>query len=600
VAARRPRLSGAALPLLLLLLLAALVAATRIPLAPRYLFHFDNVNLALALDDFDPRKHQPQPPGYPLFVAQARLLRLLFLTPERTFLACNLLAGVAAPLLLFLLGARMYSRWAGVAAALLLALNPVFWRSTLTSPLRPYLAVITTLVAYLCYRAISRGGAGPAQDGAQQAPALQATPDTSARFAYYAAIALGLGAGWRPAQMVLLFPLWLLCAWCALRSMRRIALGMALAAAAVLTWLVPLAVASGGVASFGNMLASYLGEQAEGSSPVYGSGFWGWWKMITQAFVWHALAVVGWFWAALFVLWDRYFRRTEDQVGAGLRARPDVGADQCVRPAQGPASVIPNWLFLLAWVGPATTFFILIHVASPGHTLAVLPALCLLGGVYLERGACSVASFLPYNYAPRALFLAVALAVNAWFFLHPFRIPHERPHIRGGLPLVVEQFRFWGYFALRDASYISVRAENLTTGDRIRFLHSLGPPGQVVIVWQDDAVTWRKIAYYFSDYPVWVMGGIAGPEPSPMPRPWLWKGNRIISAPRGDSADPLRLPATGRVAWLLHLHSRFPAQLRAQGVPLQQFGTKYLTDLAAAPAQFRAGPFLFQKASTPP
>ncbi len=590
MAARRPRLSGWALPLLLLLLLAALVAATRIPLTPRYLFHFDNVNLALALDDFDPRKHQPQPPGYPLFVAQARLLRLLFLTPERTFLACNLLAGVAAPLLLFLLGARMYSRWAGVAAALLLALNPVFWRSTLTSPLRPYLAVITTLVAYLCYRAISRGGAGPAQDGAQQAPALQATPDTSARFAYYAAIALGLGAGWRPAQMVLLFPLWLLCAWCALRSMRRIALGVALAAAAALTWLVPLAVASGGVASFGNMLASYLGEQAESSSPIYGSGFWGWWKMITQAFVWHALAVVGWFWAALFVLWDRYSLRSE-----GL-----VGADQCVRPARNSATTIPNWLFLLVWVGPATIFFILIHVASPGHTLAVLPALCLLGGAYLERGARSVARFLPGNYAPLALFLAVALAINVWFFLNPFRIPHERPHIRGGLPLVVEQFRFWGYFALRDASYTSIRAEVLSTGDRIRFLHSLGPPDQLVIVWEDDAVTWRKIAYYFSDYPVWVMGGFSRHTASPMARPWLWKGNRIIAAPRGNYDEPLLLPATGRVAWLVHLHSPLPAQLRAQGVPLQQFGTKYVTDLAAAPAQFRAGPFLLQKASTAP
>ena len=148
-----PRPSARAAPLLLLVLVSGLVAVTRIPLAPQYLFSFDCVNLALVLENFDPRLHQPQPPGYPLFVAQARVLNWFFRSPEQTFVACGLLAGVAAPLLLFFLGARLYSRWAGVAAALLLVLNPVFWRSTLTSPLRPYLTVVTVLVAYLCHRA---------------------------------------------------------------------------------------------------------------------------------------------------------------------------------------------------------------------------------------------------------------------------------------------------------------------------------------------------------------------------------------------------------------------------------------------------------------
>ena len=77
-------LSPRAAPLLLLVLLAGVVAATRLPLAPPYLFSFDNVNLALALERFDPRLHQPQPPGYPLFVGQARLLNWFFHSPERT------------------------------------------------------------------------------------------------------------------------------------------------------------------------------------------------------------------------------------------------------------------------------------------------------------------------------------------------------------------------------------------------------------------------------------------------------------------------------------------------------------------------------------
>src|SRR3970282_159368 len=65
----------------------SLVIVTRWPLLPSRLYSFDTVNLALALEDFDPTRHQPQPPGYPLFVAEARLLYWLLGTPERTFTA---------------------------------------------------------------------------------------------------------------------------------------------------------------------------------------------------------------------------------------------------------------------------------------------------------------------------------------------------------------------------------------------------------------------------------------------------------------------------------------------------------------------------------
>src|SRR5437016_1717044 len=59
------------LVLLVRLLLAVL---TGLPLVPPYLYSFDTVNLALALKDFNPTRNQPQPPGYPFFVAEERLL----------------------------------------------------------------------------------------------------------------------------------------------------------------------------------------------------------------------------------------------------------------------------------------------------------------------------------------------------------------------------------------------------------------------------------------------------------------------------------------------------------------------------------------------
>jgi len=46
---------------------ALLICFTRWPLTPKkHLYHIDNVNFALALYDFNPALHRPQPPGDPM------------------------------------------------------------------------------------------------------------------------------------------------------------------------------------------------------------------------------------------------------------------------------------------------------------------------------------------------------------------------------------------------------------------------------------------------------------------------------------------------------------------------------------------------------
>ena len=131
-------------------IVALLVVATRLPLMPPHLYSFDSVNLALALEQFDPTISQPQPPGYPLFVAEAKVMQFLLRTPERTFAFLGLLASILALVVLFYLGQRMFSLGVGCAGAALLLVNPVFWYSSLTSPLRPHIALFSLLVAYLC------------------------------------------------------------------------------------------------------------------------------------------------------------------------------------------------------------------------------------------------------------------------------------------------------------------------------------------------------------------------------------------------------------------------------------------------------------------
>ncbi len=128
-------------------LITVLIALTRISASAEY-FSIDNVNLALALEKFDPNNHQPQPPGYPFFVASARLVNFFFHDAQLTFLAVSLLVTGLCLLVIVALGERLFTERAGQTAALLLLFNPVFWQSGLDGPLRLNLALFSLLVAY--------------------------------------------------------------------------------------------------------------------------------------------------------------------------------------------------------------------------------------------------------------------------------------------------------------------------------------------------------------------------------------------------------------------------------------------------------------------
>src|SRR5579885_584151 len=71
---RAPALRHARATALFLLLLCVFIAVTRWLAAPKYLYYFDSANFALSLEHFDPALHQPQPPGYPLFVGLIRVI----------------------------------------------------------------------------------------------------------------------------------------------------------------------------------------------------------------------------------------------------------------------------------------------------------------------------------------------------------------------------------------------------------------------------------------------------------------------------------------------------------------------------------------------
>src|SRR4029453_12001145 len=57
--------------------LAAIFLVAHVLFLPSTLEDIDSLNFALGLHDFDPAKHQPHPPGYPVFMALGKLARAI-------------------------------------------------------------------------------------------------------------------------------------------------------------------------------------------------------------------------------------------------------------------------------------------------------------------------------------------------------------------------------------------------------------------------------------------------------------------------------------------------------------------------------------------
>jgi len=94
-------------------------------LRPRTPFEWDEVLFLQALDSYDVALHQPHPPGYPLYVAIGKLVRLLVGDPVRALQLLSVLATLATLALLWHLARRLDAgTWPSRLAVTILALTP--------------------------------------------------------------------------------------------------------------------------------------------------------------------------------------------------------------------------------------------------------------------------------------------------------------------------------------------------------------------------------------------------------------------------------------------------------------------------------------------
>jgi len=254
--------------------LAILFFIAHVAFLPSTLEDIDSLNFALGLHEFNPAKHQPHPPGYPIFMALGKIARSVIPSDAKALAVLGAIFGALAvfPLMrlfesLDALEPQDSPRFASAAPAALATVlamaSPLFWFNALR-PLSDIPGLAVTLAAQA---ALVSAYVRQRLDPSRTPQALEASGTMIVLGAFLSALAIGF----RSQAAVLTLPLLILVL---LQRAGRGAAGALLGSAmtfaiGVILWAVPLVFATGGVAAYRAALATQGGEDFSGVDMLY-------------------------------------------------------------------------------------------------------------------------------------------------------------------------------------------------------------------------------------------------------------------------------------------------------------------------------------------
>jgi Protein of unknown function (DUF2723) len=214
------------------LILACAVLGSRFAGRSHDLYDLDSVNFALAMDRFDPRVHQPHPPGYFLYVCLGRLLNFLVHDANLALVLLSIAASCGTVLVIYEMALEWFGRPEARFSSVLFLCSPLAWFHGTVALTYSVEGFFSALLGLLCWR----------MDGGNLTLIAPA------------GIILGISAGVRPSSLLFLGPLYLFSLRHAPRN--RKLLGGAALVLALSAWVVPMLAASGGVWAYYRALVS--------------------------------------------------------------------------------------------------------------------------------------------------------------------------------------------------------------------------------------------------------------------------------------------------------------------------------------------------------
>jgi hypothetical protein len=226
----------------------------RLPFLPPTLDDIDAINFDLGIHDYDPAAHRPHPPGYPVFILLAKMVHVLVPSHAAAIALVSAGLGSLSIVPLYLLARTLLSRRGAALATVLTLVCPLVWFNSVR-PMSDTTGLFFVLTSQLLLMAgVAAMGAG--------------SPRNSVAW-FFGIAAAGLAMGVRLQAAFLVGPV-LLFGAIRLRSGRTAS--AAWLTAALLVWLVPVLILSGGIeaylGSFSRLLADALPAESLVSAPT--------------------------------------------------------------------------------------------------------------------------------------------------------------------------------------------------------------------------------------------------------------------------------------------------------------------------------------------
>ncbi len=305
--------------------------ATRWPFRSHLLYHWDSVDFALGMHDYNVALHQPHPPGYFVYVMLARVLYFFVRDDNASLVLLSILGTGIATYLLWRLATRMFGDPVGIFSSLAFFFSPLVW----------FYGEVG--LSYIVSAAVVLGVTNEAWKLLEDAD----------RPTWRIGLLVALAGGIRQNLAVFLFPLWLYAI--RRRTFRNIGLSLTLLGVGCAAWFVPMVTLSGGWSAYRGAVEE-LWRFHTGQWTILAMGLDRVRASIEYLFAFCARGL-GAFFPFLFFEFYVRFRQGRLSISKSPRAR-----------------------FLTLWLLPFTVFYMVVYITpvNQGYILDLLPGLIMI------------------------------------------------------------------------------------------------------------------------------------------------------------------------------------------------------------------------------
>ena len=551
------------------LFLTILMVITRLPFTSKFLYEWDSVNFALAFEKYDILLHQPQPPGYILFVGLGKLLNQLFHDANLTIVFISIMFSLLTAIVLYFLGKQLFSRKIAIIGAILLIFSPIFWFYGEIATIYPSESFLAILIAYTSYMA------------------FKGNLKNDKKFFYISTLILGLAGGFRQDLIPFMFPLWFFCLFYQNRHYKRIITAFALLAISILLWLLPTIILAGGLETYLNA-GGHFSASFKTSSILFGASLSNQLLMDGMLVSWLmiGLGFLGGFLIILFLIMKR-------KTVLNKRMLKN-----------------PKFIFLSLWILPSFLFLVFIPLSKPGYSLTFLPALSLILGYVIVEVSRDLGG--KFNFSKRSvlsLILIVYILLNGIYFLYPYHLNEESTwetqvsNMNSSQKITLGLDMFFMY----NNEKIIANDQNMEL--HLQTLENLSGPNpnntQIIIrdiIREDQGFSWRKAMYQLPGSDVYYL--LDG-ENSQL------KSNKLqnqVSFSYGKNhtsnssqSDVLEIPINSsaeKIVWIVDDRSEFFQELQSKievkTIKLSNGLNIYYSDIKNKKIDFQIGGFIFR------